>query len=96
MFRMSALTAALMLTASMVLSAPASADTRAHGMRNAEHAGVKAGHRARKHATRHMAESSGRTLPGDVPFVGTRQDRAGNSYYYYRSGIGSPIPPVLR
>jgi hypothetical protein len=68
-----------------------------NGVRKAERID---GHSARMHSSRSAegAVRAPRHESGDEAWAGTRTDAAGNSYVYFRTGVGTPFGPgrVLR
>ena len=49
-------------------------------------------------ARRHSKRPSSHLRADEEPWVGTRTDFAGNSYFHFRTGVGTPFGPgwVLR
>ena len=91
--------AVLVLLASIdVASLASAAEQSRDGIRSTGRAGVTSERRHSKRTAQHVTQPSSRLRADEGPWVGSRTDFAGNSYFYFRTGVGTPFGPgrVLR
>lgn len=81
--------AAVAIAALLAVPASASAAEQKAGVRNGDQIRVSAPRKHKNKVVRHAA--SHQIAPQDRPWTGSDTDLAGNSFTYYRTGIGTPF-----
>lgn len=88
-------TAACALLVLIAVPGSVSAADQRDRVRSVDRIEVRSAHVDTKQLAKRMTHVSRRPM-GDERWVGTQIDSAGNSYAYFRTGVGTPFGPAWR